>query len=637
MVLTEKLLGSSSAEAEPLYVEDVFSTYLYTGTSATQSIVNDIDLSTEGGLVWIKARTSATNHFLFDTERGVAKELNSNTTDAETSLASSLTSFNTDGFTIGSAAGIGTNAINYVSWTFRKAPKFFDVVTYTGTGVSGLTVSHNLGSVPGFIIVKRLDDGGVWWAYHRSLGATKYLVLSNTDASGTASSIWNDTEPTSTNFTVGDFSSINTNGATYVAYLFAHDAGGFGDDGTENIISCGSYTGNGSADGPVINLGYEPQFILTKSSSIVGNWVISDNMRGTSTGGDDEYLLPNSAGAAAPQNNYEFNATGFKLTTTNTLNSSGETYIYIAIRRGPMKTPTDATKVFVPQASGNNATAGTLSFNSTFPVDMLIQASKGIGGNFYEDRMRGLLYLDSTSTAAEAGSNDSFATQTGILCTSAFNYSGRAGYMFRRAPGFFDVVAYTGTGSARTVSHNLGVAPELIIVKKRSGGTARAWAVYANNDNTDYLVLNTTAATADSNTYWNDTSPTSTVFTVGTANSTNENTFNYIAYLFATCPGVSKVGSYTGSGTTKQIDCGFTAGARFVMIKRVDNSGDWYFWDSARGIVAGNDPYLLMNSTAAEVTNTDYVDTYGAGFEISSTAPDNINENDSTFIFLAIA
>jgi hypothetical protein len=97
------------------------------------------------------------------------------------------------------------------------------------------------------------------------------------------------------------------------------------------------------------------------------------------------------------------------------------------------------------------------------------------------------------------------------------------------------------------------------------------------------------------------------------------------------------VGSYTGTGTTKQIDCGFTAGARFVMIKRTDSTGDWYVWDSARGIVAGNDPYLLLNSTAAEVTSTDYIDTYSAGFEISSTAPVAINANGGTYLFLAIA
>jgi hypothetical protein len=127
------------------------------------------------------------------------------------------------------------------------------------------------------------------------------------------------------------------------------------------------------------------------------------------------------------------------------------------------------------------------------------------------------------------------------------------------------------------------------------------------------------------------------VFSVGTSTTTNDSAATYVAYLFATCPGVSKVGSYTGTGTTQTINCGFTAGSRFVMIKRTDSTGDWYVWDSARGIIAGNDPYLLINSDAPEVTNTDYVDTAATGFELSSTAPAAINASGGTFIFLAIA
>ena len=131
--------------------------------------------------------------------------------------------------------------------------------------------------------------------------------------------------------------------------------------------------------------------------------------------------------------------------------------------------------------------------------------------------------------------------------------------------------------------------------------------------------------------------PTSTQVYIGTNDAVNKSAATYVAYLFASCPGVSKVGSYTGTGTTKQIDCGFTGGARFVLIKRTDSTGDWYVYDSARGIVSGDDPYLLINSTAAEVTNTDYVDTYSAGFELSSTAPAGLNANGGTYIFLAIA
>lgn len=208
-------------------------------------------------------------------------------------------------------------------------------------------------------------------------------------------------------------------------------------------------------------------------------------------------------------------------------------------------------------------------------------------------------------------------------------------YLFDRAPGFFDVVCYTGTGVARTVAHNLDVVPELMIVKKRSA--TDDWAVYANNDNTDFLLLNTTAATADDNTYWNDTSPTASVFTVGTNADVNTSAAAYVAYLFATLPGISKVGSYTGNGTSQTIDCGFTTGARFVLIKRTDNTGDWYVWDSARGIVAGNDPHLSLNTTAAEVTTDDSVDADTSGFIVNQDAATNVNVNSASYIFLAIA
>jgi hypothetical protein len=175
-----------------------------------------------------------------------------------------------------------------------------------------------------------------------------------------------------------------------------------------------------------------------------------------------------------------------------------------------------------------------------------------------------------------------------------------------------------------------------MIVKGRSGATA--WQVYTSAlANTEYLVLNTTAPKATGTTRWNSTTPTSSVFSIGTATEVNTSAATYVAYLFATLAGVSKVGSYTGTGAAQTINCGFTSGARFVLIKRTDSAGAWYVWDTARGIVAGNDPYLLLNSIAAEVTATDYIDTLSSGFEISSTAPNAINANGGTFIYLAIA
>jgi hypothetical protein len=256
----------------------------------------------------------------------------------------------------------------------------------------------------------------------------------------------------------------------------------------------------------------------------------------------------------------------------------------------------------------------------------------------YREIFANLTDAETADTAMKTANTGLSVSNTGHFQMSV-NSTGETyiAEIFGRAPGFFDVVCYTGTGANTTFTHNLGVVPELLITKNRTSA-GYGWLTYsATLGATKFVQLNSTDAEGTVATYWNNTAPTSSVFSVGTAGATNASGNNFVAYLFATCAGVSKVGSYTGTGTTLQIDCGFTAGSRFVLIKRTDSTGDWYVWDSARGIIAGNDPYLLLNSNTAEVTNTDYVDTYNAGFEISSTAPAAINASGGTYIFLAIA
>ena len=633
----------------PNYIEEVFSCFLYTGNNSTQTITNGIDLSTKGGLVWVKRRDSAGNNSLYDTARGVEKRIGANLTNAEDARAG-VTAFNSTGFSLG-ADDNGT-AFSMASWTFRKQPKFFDIQTWTGSG-SNRTIAHSLGSVPASIWVKRTDAVGAWQVYHRSLANTEYLVLNTTAAKATGATRWNSTTPTSTVFSIGTDATVNASGGTYVAYVFAHDAGGFGLTGTDNVISCGSYTSAGTST--EITLGYEPQWVLVKKYNASGDsWKLLDNMRGMYVAGSDKpFLSPNlSAGDDYFSNSATAIATGF-VVNGGGLNDNGDSYIYIAIRRGPMKVPTSGTSVL-----GLNARAGTSAATSisggSFTSDAIIAKSRGTAGTpfIWANRLTNTLYLDSTSTSAQSGSVGTFPTnatwdiQQGIKIGGGPDINDSAdtfiNYFLGRAPSFFDVVCYTGTGSNTTFSHNLGVAPELMIVKKRSSASTTAWFVYCAYIDVPYqssywLGLNTTAAADAYTPAWNATNPTASVFTVGTDTDVNASGSTYVAYLFATCAGVSKVGSYTGTATTKQIDCGFTAGARFVLIKRTDSTGDWYVWDTARGIVSGNDPYLLTNSTAAEVTSTDYIDTYSAGFEISSTAPAAINANGGTFIFLAIA
>jgi hypothetical protein len=629
------------AAAVPAYIEEVFSTWLYNGNSPTgQSIDNGIDLAGKGGLVWLKSRSDTTSNNLFDTVRGVNNRIFSNLDIAQQNLASSLTSFNSNGFTLGTtASGINTGGQTFVSWTFREQPKFFDVQTFTYPMSGSITVPHNLESTPGCVMVKVTDGADNWLVYHRmannGTNPSNYILqLNTTSAQINNFASWITVGSTSITFPSG---ALNP-GSNFVMYLFAHDAGGFGLTGTDNVISCGSYTGDTSSFTP-ITLGYEPQWLMIKRSDGVGNWVILDTTRGMptfdSTGAAyGQILRPNlslqeTTGNATP---YPV-STGFGQHYADGDFTTGN-FIYIAIRRGPMKVPTLGTTVYNADAEAN-ATAPW--FVSGFPVDFAFKKVKTAATDWQAvSRLTGTGYLTPNSTALENSSSEiTFDFMNGWNSTASAN-AALWSAMFKRAPSFMDVVCYTGTGAVRTVNHNLGAVPELMIVKDRStAGTA--WNVYVSAlGNTKALFLETNTTGDTDSLYWNNTSPTSSLFTAGTLNSFSSSR-NYIAYLFATCAGVSKVGSYTGNGTTQTIDCGFTGGARFVLIKRTDATGDWYVYDTARGMTVLTNPYLRPNSTGAEVATLGSVTTVSTGFALDATILAAINAGGGSYIFLAIA
>lgn len=663
--------AGTSESIESLYIEDVFNTYLYSGDSGTQTITTGLDLATNGGLVWIKSRTnSQTGHAWTDTARGAGTGsdviqtniLASNSTNGTggglpNNLNDYLSAFTTTGFTVVASAGANdaTKITNrspetYTAWSFEKKTKFFDIVTYTGTG-SARTISHNLGSVPGCIIIKRTDAAGPWPVYHTALANTEYLTLQSSNIKVTGSSFWNSTTPTSTVFSLGPDTSVNASGGTFVAYLFAHNAGGFGASGTDNVISCGSYVGTG-VSGNSVNIGYEPQFVMFKSADVAtGNWFVLDSMRGFGVA-ESNYFFANTLNNDTNANPTGISptATGFSLPTTSTsYNQSGVTYIYVAIRRGPMKTPTSGTSVFSPITA--NAVAGTVQ-TTNFVVDSQWKAERGATdalNTSVDDRIRAFSssstakgrYLITSATAAEATTQATTRlwNNTGFQIPTYYASVSTIFWNFARARGFFDVVCYSGNGvSGTTQAHNLGVVPELMFVKTRTGATTNPFQVYvAPLGPTRYMQLNSTGSFQTGTNRWNDTAPTSTVFTLGDSGDVNNASRTYVAYLFATLAGISKVGSYTGTGALQTVDCGFTSGARFVLIKRTDTTGDWYVYDSARGISSGNDPYLLWNTTAGDVTGTNYLDTDTTGFKVTAAAPAGLNGSGGTFIFLAIA
>ena len=634
-----KEAAGNSADAT-LYVDDVFSTWPYTGNGSTQTITNGIDLAGKGGMVWVKSRSAATDHKLTDTVRGATKALISDTTGAQTTDTNGLTAFSSTGFSIGTDSVYNTNAATYASWTFRKAAKFFDVVTYTGTG-SARTIAHNLGVAPGMVIVKRTDTTGNWQVYHRSLSSAAYSIQLNlTAAQASAPTVWNSTAPTSSVFSVGTDASVNASGGTYVAYLYAHDTSSTG------IIQCGSYTTDASAFGTNVNLGWQPQLVLVKSATSTSAWNIMDTMRGF-TASEDNYLYPNLANAEVSGGPIAVNATGFKDGGQIAVSS---TIIYMAIRM-PNKPPTTGTQVYIPVATTVNSANFPITTN--FPVSLVMSKVRSGYHTYLLDRLRGdsvstYVRLSATNSNAEVtGSNGlGLDNNTGFIDNFDIYDGGSADYIFwnfKRAPEFFDEVCYTGTGSAQNVTHNLTVAPELVIIKsRRNGGSGYGWVTGSSYYPSwgRFIQLETTDAVNGSNNAgpFNNTAPTLSVLTVNTWTETNGSGATYVAYLFATLAGISKVGSYTGNGTGQAIACGFgSAGARFVLIKRTDSTGSWYTFDSARGLTSGSSPYLLLNSTAAEVTGNNGVYASSGGFTLGATASTTTNINGASYIYLSVA
>jgi hypothetical protein len=630
-MLAKKLQEAAGNGADAtLYVDDVFSTWLYTGNGSTQTITNGIDLAGKGGMVWIKDRSRVTDHTLYDTVRGVNKILYSDATAAQDTTTASLTAFNSNGFSIDATGGYtNINGDLFASWTFRKAAKFFDVVTYTGTG-SARTIAHNLGVAPGMIIVKRTDTTGNWQVYSNGMTSAAYsMQLNLTDPQASAPTVWNSTAPTSSVFSVGTDSTVNASGGTYVAYLYAHDTSSTG------IIQCGSYGGNGNIPGPTVSLGWEPQYILVKRATGVNtNWAVFDVMRGmpVSTAAN-AMLVSNTADAEFSSGFVKPNATGFQITdTSGGFNSSGNTYIYMAIRR-PNKPPTTGTQVFGLNARTGTGANATVTGGQTDDAVLIKNRGSAIA-DLFSSRLTGTKRLVTSNGDAELEAGTSLQANPwdvmdGIkvgTTSNVTNFSSHTyiNYLFKRAPGFFDEVCWSGDGTYNPRPHNLGVTPELIIEKSRSNVTT--WYVC---NGIIALELNTAVAAINYTSTF-----TSTTFTPASQN----NGYTYVAYLFATLAGISKVGSYTGNGTGQAIACGFgAAGARFVLIKRTDAAGNWYTFDSARGLTSGSSPYLLLNSTAAEVTGNNGVYASSGGFTLGSTASTTTNISGASYIFLSVS
>lgn len=634
---SRKLLVQAAAGAEPevTNIEDVFSTYLFTGIET--NFQNGINLADYGGMVWFKKRrhdptTIYADHKVFDTERGTLASLKPNLTDAEENPdTETVSAFNTNGFTCGSDSHINRYG-DIVAWTWRKQERFFDVVKYTGPGTgAAYTVNHNLGSAPGLIILKKRTGSQNWGVYHRSI-PTKYLILNEQDAAGNGTIIDN---VTASSFRITSIGSTWSDADDYVAYLFAHNNGDgvFGPDGGEDIIKCGTYTGNGSSQ--EINLGFEPQYLLIKNvDESQKDWVILDTMRGMALNDDPLLFCDTSSTEDAGQGDLiRPTPTGFLINTTfDRINKNAVDYVYMAIRRGPMAVPTDASDVF----SIDTLDASQPAYDSGHEVDFAIQRQVNTATDNYVSARISPYLMYTNQTAVEATSTYDFDYRNGMSYSGPSTNANDYAWMWKRAPSFCDISMYEGNFSSNhSINHNLNAVPEMIWVKAKDYSQGD-WAVYHKDlGSTKFVRLNSTNGEGTSTNYWSSTSPTESVFTVGQQNNTNNSGNNFIAYLFASISGVSKIGSYTGTGSALTVNCGFSSGARFVIIKRTDDVGDWFVFDTERGIVTGNDPYIKLNNTTVQASS-DLIDPVSSGFSVTSSLP-AINTSGGSYIFYAIA
>ena len=625
--LNKQGLWPTAGVSDPAkFVENIFSVDTYVGTGGNLTVTTGIDTLNEGGLIWIKDRGNSISHGLFDTVRGTNQQLLSNTNGASengTPSNNRLYEFTSTGFKVGDHDFGGSNR-DYVAWTFRKAPKFFDIVSWTGDNVDGRTISHNLGATPGFIMVKLYAGEGTenWICFHRSLTTNRTLYLNTTDAEANTGMI---TNVTSTGFDVDNSVAMNATGRSYIAYIFGHDTS------SDGMIQCGTVDVDGS-NNATVDLGWEPQWFLGRTYTASADWELHDTLR--------SWNVSNLSKLHASGNNAEttYNAkyswvtsTGFQ---TTGYFSGSQSLLYVAIRKAPMATPTTRASVFHVEAKSSG---GTQTFTTGFPADLIInpvrQTDSAPSGLSTLSRLQG---GNTTNTYRFMNTKDNASELTGTGAGWELDHPNKyvsvsvwskenMGYAWRRAPKYFDVVLYDGNGSNRTINHNLGVVPDMIWIKLRSstGGFTRGWVVTslhlpnatATNDTT--LYLDTNAAEVDE-AIMNDTGPTSTVFSVSTDAFVNNSSSSYVAYLFANLAGISKVGTFSHTnGSSTDVDCGFSSGSSFVIVKRTDSTGSWYLWDSARGIVSGNDPHFIMD-TGLEVTGTDYIDPLNSGFQIAS-------------------
>jgi len=631
-----------------------FNTVLYTGNGSTQSITG---VGFQPDLVWVKRRSNTEDNAIFDSSRGVQKQITANKTNAESTKTNALSSFDSDGFTTGTNNALNTNTETYVAWCFKgnsgttssnsdgsitstvqvNNTLGFSIVRYTGTGSTG-TYGHGLSSSPNWIITKRTDASEGWLVWSSSLSASNYIYLNGTGAAGTDTNAYKTIGATTNQ--IGTDATVNTNGGAYISYCF-HNVDGF--------TKTGTYTGTGAA-GNVQNTGFEPAFVLIKRTDSSGAWSLYDNKRNT-TNPRNLKLVPNSDAAEnAAGTTYQLNffTNGFEfLGGGSDLNASNGTFIYIAFAADPdTTTPTLANSFDALTYTGSNS---AVTVNNGFKTGLLWSKARNVGHHWGSaDIVRGGATLFLNEPNAQPAGNHGISvfgdTSTTLHGASSQHNTANANYIgyFWKADhrehtintdgsnetiisananaGFSIVKCSNIVNDPGTFGHGLSSAPEMIITKRIDG--SGGWQTYHTSVGTgNRLELNSNAAAAGG--VWNSTAPTSTVFSYNGLSVGQ----TFIAYCFHSVTGYSKIGSYNGNGSTGQtITTGFQPD--FVMIKATSHNQDWYIIDSKRS----NNKFLVANLSGSEYTASDTHSFLSTGFALSGSS---YNNSGYSYIYMA--
>ncbi|HAJ06588.1 MAG TPA: hypothetical protein DCL76_08545 [Chloroflexi bacterium] len=428
----------------------------------------------------------------------------------------------------------------------------------------------------------------------------------------------------------------------------------FGVDGDQNIIKCGHYVGDGNGgssqgihNSHEIYVGWEPQWLLIKRTNSTEGWMVYDTMRGlvTANQSSDARFEVNFNDTESAVNHIQLTPKGFTFTTSNqTVNASNNDYVFCAIRRpdGLVGKPvTTGSEVFKVVQSTNNSNEPL--FVSNFIVDFAFQKNHtGSSDWFTGARLTGdeFLKLNSTSSKGNMGTTyQTFDMHNGWWDGGQASQANYLSWMFKRHAGF-DVVNYRGNGTAgREVPHGLNKVPEMIWAKRRDGN--EDWVVYhkglngGTNPANYHLTLNSSTQEGESSIYWNDTLPTSVSFTVGGSNRVNTDGADYLAMLFSSVEGVSKVGRYAGSDSNVTLNLGFDP--NFIFIKRATGGDVWMVFDTARGLPAGNVPHLHFDQSGGGTTDRDWLDTITNGVVINTGIGNECNSNGNDYIYYAHA